>query len=477
MEISQLKSALDALSGKSDFVSLRFVSIKEKPLSLEKGVLVSPSSFISQGVMITVYNNGGYGYSATANTSLSGLTRCFEDAKKWADASAGKSVLKFSADLHEKHVGSYSAIPKDSFYTLNVSQKIELLQKARGTIAESYNCVHDAVYVSSIIKKDIFVSSVGTEFEQEIELISPDLEYTVANEIESATRNLAKLNMSHQGGVESLERCGFFNSTERLLSEAKELLSAPVCPSGKRDLLVMPSQMLLQIHESIGHPLELDRILGDERNFAGTSFVTPDMFGSFQYGSELLNVSFDPSVIGQNSSCAFDDEGTPAKKEMLIENGVLKRGIGGKISQVRSELAGTSSARAVSWWLPPIDRMGNINLEPGETSLKDMIASIEKGILVDNNVSWSIDDSRNKFQFGCEWGKLIENGELKGMVKNPNYRGISQDFWRSLKAVGDEDSYQVMGSPVCGKGEPSQTIFVGHASPACLFDGVEVFGE
>ena len=256
-----------------------------------------------------------------------------------------------------------------------------------------------------------------------------------------------------------------------------EVLNAPTCPSDTRDIIILPSQLMLQIHESIGHPLELDRILGDERNFAGTSFVTPDMFGSFQYGSEHLNISFDPTVEGQICSYNYDDDGLKAEKVMLIENGVLKRGIGGKISQMRSGLPGTASTRAVSWDVPTMDRMGNINLEPGNSTIDEMIASVEKGILVGNNVSWSIDDSRNKFQFGCEWGRLIENGELKGWVKNPNYRGISQNFWRSLKAVGNADSVTVLGTPYCGKGEPGQTATVGHATPPALFSNVEVFGE
>jgi predicted Zn-dependent protease len=143
---------------------------------------------------------------------------------------------------------------------------------------------------------------------------------------------------------------------------------------------------------------------------------------------------------------------------------------------MRAGIAGVANSRASSWNRPPIDRMANLNIEPGATSLADMIKSIERGVLMDTNVSWSIDDSRNKFQFGCETGRLIENGELKGVVKNPNYRGISESFWRSLKAVGDHSTYNVMGTPFCGKGEPSQVIRVGHASPACLFGNVDVFG-
>jgi predicted Zn-dependent protease len=242
------------------------------------------------------------------------------------------------------------------------------------------------------------------------------------------------------------------------------------------DVLLAPDQMILQIHESIGHPLELDRILGDERNYAGTSFVTPDMFGSYRYGSDLLNITFDPTRPEEFASYAFDDDGQPAQREYLIRNGILLRGLGGVTSQARSRLPGVANARATSWNRPPIDRMANLNLEPGTSSFADLVAAVERGVYMQTNLSWSIDDSRNKFQFGCEWGQLIENGKLTTIVKNSNYRGVSATFWRNLKMAGNRDTVEVLGSPFCGKGEPNQIIRVGHASPACLFAEVEVFG-
>jgi predicted Zn-dependent protease len=269
---------------------------------------------------------------------------------------------------------------------------------------------------------------------------------------------------------------GFAQDSQRMAEEALQLLDAPECPTDRRDLLLAPDQMMLQIHESIGHPLELDRILGDERNFAGTSFVTPEMFGHYAYGSPLLNVTFDPTVASEFASYAFDDEGTPATRQYLIRDGILERPLGGATSQARAGLAGVANARACSWNRPPIDRMANLNVEAGTTPLEQLIASVERGVYMQTNVSWSIDDARNKFQFGCEWGRLIEEGRLTTLVRNPSYRGISATFWRSLKGVGDADSRGIYGTPWCGKGEPAQIIRVGHASPACLFGDVEIFG-
>jgi len=238
----------------------------------------------------------------------------------------------------------------------------------------------------------------------------------------------------------------------------------------------MPDQMMLQIHESIGHPLEIDRILGDERNYAGTSFVRLEDFGQLQYGSDLLNVTYDPTLPQQFASFAYDDNGTPTKKEFMIRGGRLERGLGGTESQARGQIPGVATARSASWNRAPIDRMSNLNLEPGSRSLQEMLSKIENGILMTSNRSWSIDDRRYKFQFGCEYGKRIRNGKLAETIKNPNYRSTTLDFWRSLRQVGNRSTFEVYGTPYCGKGEPNQVIRVGHASPACLFENIEVFG-
>jgi len=279
-----------------------------------------------------------------------------------------------------------------------------------------------------------------------------------------------------QAGLEALDRGTLLAACEQVGREALELLAAPDCPSERMDIVLMPDQMYIQIHESIGHPLELDRILGDERNYAGWSFVRPEDFGTLQYGSKLMNVTFDPELPGEFASYAFDDCGNPARREYLIREGLLLRGLGSLESQARLGQPGVANFRTSSWNRAPIDRMANLNVEPGSSSLEEMVAMTARGIVLQANRSWSIDDYRNKFQFGCEYGRLIEDGRLTKVVKNPNYRGVTTPFWNSLKAVGGREEFQLFGSPYCGKGEPSQVIRVGHASPPCLFAGVEVFG-
>jgi predicted Zn-dependent protease len=267
-----------------------------------------------------------------------------------------------------------------------------------------------------------------------------------------------------------------YRRSQKIGEQALELVAADICPSDRRDLVLAPDQMMLQIHESIGHPLELDRILGDERNYAGSSFVKLSDFGKLQYGSPLLNIVFDPTETGEFACYGYDDSGMKAEKEYLIKDGVLLRGLGSTESMRRSGVRGVANFRATSWNRAPIDRMANINLEPGTDSFDDIISSVEKGVYMESNSSWSIDDYRNKFQFGCEYGRLIENGKLTKTVRNPGYRGISTPFWRSLKKIGGPQTYSFYGTPFCGKGEPNQIIRVGHGSPLCLFENIEVFG-
>ena len=459
-----------------DFCSLRFVEERTEIISVRKGVLEPLQKDIDAGVMITVHHNGGLGYAATPDLSISGLQRALGKARKWAEISAGRAVLN-TQELNLAHgKGEYSSLVLRSWNDVSLAEKLDVLNQVDKALPIDSRIVDWSTSFMNVQTKSIYLTNKGGKIIQEWEMLAPDVLAVAHANGETQKRSFGSRGVSQQGGWEILADTGFTTSPERIASEAIALLEAPNCPSGVMDLILMPDQMMLQIHESIGHPLELDRILGDERNYAGTSFVTEDMFGSYQYGSELLNVTFDPTVSNEFASYNFDAHGTKAEKKLLIKNGLLLRGLGGEISEVRSGLEGVANSRACSWNRPPIDRMANLNVEAGTQSLDDLIGSVEKGVLMHTNTSWSIDDSRNKFQFGCEMGELIENGKRTGIVKNPNYRGISETFWRALKGVGNKETLEVLGTPYCGKGEPNQVIRVGHASPACLFGNVDIFG-
>jgi len=462
-----------------DFCSLRFVEETEEQILVRQNVLQPLSRRVDRGAMVTVVDGGGYGYAATSDLTAAGLKQALEHARTWAQISAGRLVTDYSRIVWAHPKGDYVG-PNDSDRdSLSHKEVIGLLMHESST-CQIDPCVVDwHASLTLIHVTQCYWTMEGGDLRQEFNYVMPNLAVTANHGSDTQTRSLGGQYNGYcrQGGVrEVLAQANFHGSGQRMAQQVLDLLAAPNCPTGAMDLLLMPEQMMLQIHESIGHPLELDRILGDERNFAGTSFVTQDMFGHFQYGSPLLNVTYDPTRPDQFASYRWDDEGQAAEKTFVIRHGILERPLGGLVSQARAGMTGVANARACSWNRPPIDRMANLNIEPGQTSLADMIKSVERGVLMDTNVSWSIDDSRNKFQFGCESARLIENGELKGVLKNPNYRGISESFWRSLKAVGNESTLNVMGTPFCGKGEPSQVIRVGHASPACLFSRVDVFG-
>lgn len=464
-------------------VSARVVSERAHRLAVCRGVVEPVRVADDRGAMITVWCDGAVGYCASADLSEEGLMRAMRLAHARALAMRPHSLLARVAPPRTQADTLRFRTPVSGAWP-SIPDLIDRLRAEAAGLAADTRIVDSSASLRLTGRLQWLFVDGELSAEQRFQFAEPQLEATaqVDGVVQSRSLGGRYNGYCQQGGLEVLEQSGFTGGAARIAQEAIELAMAPNCPTGVMHLLLDADQMMLQIHESIGHPLELDRVLGDERNFAGTSFVTPEMFGHYRYGSELLNVSFDPSLPGEFAAYAADDEGLTANRVMLIEQGVLKRPLGGALSVARlaaeqdKSLEPVANSRAVSWWRPPIDRMANLNIEPGTSSLESLIASVDRGVLMRTNASWSIDDSRNKFQFGCEWGQLIEDGRLGAVVRNPGYRGVSADFWRKLIGVGDAQTRKVLGTPFCGKGEPGQIIRVGHAAPACLFRGVEVFG-
>lgn len=459
-----------------DYWTLRLVAQESDQLAVRQGV-VEPSTLSSSvGAMVTVVDGCGVGYGATSDLSARGLRAAADQALAWARIHGELGVFDAALFPRSEVQGDYVGEELQSWDAVSVKDKVGLLRQVDAALDVDERIVDRYSWLSYRWVRQLQITAAGGRAAQQQFFVNPGLAAIANQGNQTQRRHGGGSDWPGQGGFERILQLGFSGAARQVAEEAIALLDAPECPEGRMDLVLTPSQMMLQIHESIGHPLELDRILGDERNYAGTSFVTPDMFGTYRYGSELLNVTFDPTVDRELASYAVDDEGTHAKRCHLIRNGVLERPLGGSLSQARSHLPGVANARACSWDRPPIDRMANINLEPGDSTMAQLVARVERGVLMDTNRSWSIDDSRNKFQFGCELGHLIEDGELKGLVRNPGYRGVSAEFWRSLDGVGNRASMEVRGVSNCGKGEPNQVVYVGHASPPCLFRNISVFG-
>lgn len=277
-----------------------------------------------------------------------------------------------------------------------------------------------------------------------------------------------------QGGYEVVTGFDLAGHAPRIGEEAAALLSAAPCTPRTTDLIIDGSQLGLQVHESVGHPAELDRVLGDEAAFAGTSFLRIEDLGRLRYGSEHVSITADATIPGSLASFGYDDEGVPGQRDFLVTDGMLTGFLASRESALAIGRTSNGCMRADGWNRTPLIRMNTVSLEPGAWSLEDLIADTERGLYVETNSSWSIDDKRLNFQFACEIGWEIVDGRRTRMVKNPNYTGITPHFWGSCDAVCSAEHWEVWGLPNCGKGEPMQVAHVAHGAAPARFRNVEV---
>jgi TldD protein len=279
-----------------------------------------------------------------------------------------------------------------------------------------------------------------------------------------------------QAGWEHVLALDLVGEAPRVASEALELLTAPPCPAGRMTVVLHPEQLALQVHESVGHALELDRILLGEAGYAGTSWVQPGDLGSLRYGSEHLTITADATVPGGLGTYGWDDEGTPGRRTTLVDAGQLRAALSDRESAAAVGLdASGGCARAAGFDRQPIVRMTNVSIEPGGAgSFADLLADTEDGVYLETNRSWSIDDRRLHFQFATEIAREIRGGELGRLLRNPVYHGVTPDLWASLDAVCSAPEWSLWGLTNCGKGEPGQFASVSHGAAPARFRDVEV---
>ena len=429
---------------------------------------------IDHGVMVEVLKDGQFGYCGTSDLSFDGIQKAAVNALNSAIKASKHSVFSFSDTVRPGSKGQYITPLELPFDALSAGEINDILMKANDWLLLDDRIMSVSAMAMLVETTINYACSNGSDIQQKINIVGSDYSATAKNGNIIQTRTDGR--SGNQMGLERFNQDLVREKCNKVSTQAIELIEADQCPTGTMSLVLAPDQMMLQIHESIGHPLEIDRILGDERNYAGWSFVGLEDFGKLKYGSDIMNITFDPTVENEMASYGFDDGGFKASKEHIIKDGVLLRGLGALESQERSDIPAVANFRSCSWNRAPIDRMANLNLEPGDSNFDDIISSVEYGVYMETNRSWSIDDYRNKFQFGSEYGKLIENGKITKTLRDPNYRAITVPFWNSLAKVGDETTFEVHGTPNCGKGEPNQVIRVGHASPVCLFNDIQVFG-
>jgi TldD protein len=330
-----------------------------------------------------------------------------------------------------------------------------------------------------------FANTEGAFVEQTIIESGAGIEATAVAEGEIQRRSYPNTFARQQvtGGYEEIEAWALVEQAERIAEEAVELLSADVAPEGTFDIVLGPTQLALQVHESCGHPIELDRVFGTEAAYAGTSFLTPEKLGTFRYGSEVVNIVADATTPKGLGTFGWDDEGVPAQRVDIIKDGLFVGYLTSRESAMRlhelnpaAPAISNGTMRASAWNRIPLIRMTNINILPGSWEFDDLVADTDRGLYLEMNRSWSIDDRRLNFQFGTEIAREIKGGKLGKLYKNAVYTGITPEFWGRCDAVCNERHWSIWGTPNCGKGQPSQLAHVGHGAAPARFRGVRVFG-
>jgi TldD protein len=472
-----VKQALAAAQkGGAGYADARFVQEESESLTVRNQEMEGIDRSLSQGVGIRVLVNGYWGFAATARTDEAELERTARLAVDIAKAAARLPMEPVRlAPVDPVTAEWMTAIHEDPF-AVPLDEKIALLMEASRRMQGVKGLSFAESNLDFYRRRTSFASSEGAAIEQTVVNSSGGIEATAVQNGEMQRRSFPNSFRGHirAAGYEHIRSLSLLEEAERVAHEAVELLSAKECPSEVTTLVLDSSQVVLQVHESVGHPLELDRVLGMEEAYAGTSFVRPDDRGTLRYGSDKVTITADATLPGGLGSYGFDDEGVPGQQVVLIEDGVFQNFIASRetAATVPSPLAG--AMRADGWQNLPLIRMTNINLLPGEGTLGEIIGDTPDGIYMDTNQSWSIDDKRVNFQFGCEIAWRIKDGKLTEMYKNPNYTGITTKFWGSCDAVGGREDWVVWGTPNCGKGQPGQVARVGHGTSPARFRAVQI---
>ena len=364
-------------------------------------------------------------------------------------------------------------------FSVSLTEKIEMLSACSSLMMKEHAVRQAEATMDAFRERKVFASTTGSLIEQEIIECGAGV---AACAIGKGDMQVRSYPASFRGnfacaGYEHIEAMRLEENAPRVAAEAAALLRAPACPSGEFDIILEGSQLALQIHESIGHAIELDRIFGSEASFAGTSFVEPSMVGSLRYGAPIVNVSSDSTVSGGLGTFAFDDEGVPAQRDPVIRDGVLVGVLSSCSTAPRIGRASNGTMRADGWSHFPLVRMTNLNLEPGEWELDALVADTRHGFLLETNKSWSIDDKRINFQFATETAREIRNGKLGKLYRNPVYTGASTRFWGACDAICSAAHWRMWGIPNCGKGEPVQTAHVGHGCAPARFRNIALRSE
>jgi TldD protein len=431
---------------------------------------------LDQGFAVRALVDGAWGFAGAPELSDAAIARAVDAAASIARGSAaadGRAPVSL-APVAPQH-GTYRTPRVRDPFDVPDAEKLDLLFRAAAALRTDPRVKVARATAVSLRLRSALCNTEGTDIEQETLVCGGGLGAiaTADGEVQRRTYPKDMEGDIHAGGWEHLESLDLVANAPRVADEAIALLSAPTCPAGTFRVVIDGAQMSLQIHESCGHPTELDRALGDEISLAGASFLTPQRVG-LRYGSPLVNLYADSTTPGGPGTFGWDDEGTPAGRHDLVKDGVFVGYLGSRETSARIGAPTAAAFRADSWSRLPIVRMVNVHLAPGDWRFEDLVADTDDGLLMSVNKSWSIDELRLNFQFGCEAAWEIKKGKRGRLFKNPVYTGITPQFWGACDAICGADDWRVWGWMFCGKGDPMQIIHVGHGTSPARFNDVQV---
>jgi TldD protein len=471
-----LADLMDSARGRADYADARLVRSAHERVATRNGRVDSVGVAEEEGIGVRVRVSGAWGFAATADVSPRGAEEALARALGVAAAqpAAGDGALAEETPAQ----GSWAtALDRDPF-DIPLEEKLEVLLEIDGAMRGDPRIAVSSAYFAAFRDERAFASTEGAALMQRTVECGGGLHAIAVSDTDSQTRSYPG---SHgagvaQGGWERFDHDDLLRQAPRVADEAVALLSAPACPAATTTVILDGEQTALQVHESVGHAVELDRVLGGEASYAGTSFVGVGDRGSLRYGSDLMNVTADATAAGGLGTFGWDDEGVAAQAVPIVRGGVLVGFLSSRESAAAIGLARSGGcSRAEGFARQPIVRMTNVNLDPGDGgTLDDLISATDDGLYMETNRSWSIDSRRLHFQFACEAAWEVKDGERRRLLRNPSYAGVTPEFWSSLDAVGSARAWRLWSVISCGKGEPGQTIHASHGVAPVRVRNVQV---
>ena len=473
-----VERALDAATtAGATYADARFLNEDWEAIDVQDGTVKGVDRGATAGIGVRVLVEGRWGFAGTARLDAVEVERAASLAGEIARASNAVKGPAVRLAPETAHVATWATPIAEDPFAVSLEEKIALLLDASGRMKMVPGLGIAEASIDLWRRTSYLATSEGARIDQTLTQSGAGIRALAVGDREVQQRSYPNSFRGHFAckGYEHIREMDLVGNAQRIAEEAIALLKAPELPSMETTLILDGPQLALQVHESIGHPIELDRVLGMEAAYAGTSFLAPPDRGHLRYGSPIVNITADATTPGALGSFGFDDEGVEAQRSAIITEGVFRQFLSSRETAPEiGEQRSNGTMRASGWDVIPLIRMTNVNLEPGDSSLEKMIAETDDGVYMSTNQSWSIDDKRVNFQFGCEIAWEIRKGKRRRMFRNPNYAGRTVDFWSSCDALGGPEEWAVWGTPNCGKGQPGQTARVAHGTAPGRFRKVNV---